>query len=72
MNATSDRWPMLRERYGDGILGHPEIRCPVAEKAAYEEGVWMHYPHLSGTEKDLEDIVEAVAKVQRLAHRLRD
>jgi len=71
MNATSDHWPMLRERYGDGILGHPEIRCPVAEKAAYEEGVWMHYPHLSGTEKDLEDIVEAVAKVQRLAHRLR-
>jgi L-glutamine:scyllo-inosose aminotransferase len=70
-NARSDEWPMLRERYGEGILeGGASISCPVAEKAAYEEAVWMHYPHLSGTRKDVDDIVEAIAKVQRLAGEL--
>lgn len=63
-NARSDEWPMLRERYGDGVFG-AGIHCPVAEKAAYEEAVWMHYPHLMGTRKDLDDIVEAMVKVKR-------
>jgi dTDP-4-amino-4,6-dideoxygalactose transaminase len=71
MNATSDEYPALRDRYGEGILSATDISCPVAEKAAYEEAVWMHYPHLSGTRKDVEDIVAAIAKVQRLAGDLR-
>lgn len=71
MNATSDEYPALRARYGEGILSATDISCPVAEKAAYEEAVWMHYPHLSGTRKDVEDIVAAIAKVQRLAGDLR-
>lgn len=71
MNAKSSRWPMLRERYGEGILGHADIRCPVTEKAAYEEACWMHYPYLSGGQKDLEDVVEAIAKVQANAAELR-
>lgn len=62
-NARSDEWPMLRERYGDGVL-EAKISCPVAEKAAYEEAIWMHYPHLMGTKKDIEDIVEAIKKVE--------
>lgn len=64
-NARTAQWPMLRERYGDGILGHPEISCPVSEAAAYDEAMWMHYPHLSGTRKDVEDIVAAFAKVRK-------
>jgi dTDP-4-amino-4,6-dideoxygalactose transaminase len=66
-NATSDEWPMLRERYGEGILTCPGISCPVSEKAAYEEAVWMHYPHLMGTRKDVDDIVAAIRKVQQNA-----
>ena len=71
MNAKSSRWPMLRERYGEGILGHPEICCPVTEKAAYHESVWMHYPYLSGTQKDVDDVVAAIVKVQKNAADLR-
>jgi L-glutamine:scyllo-inosose aminotransferase len=72
-NAKSDEWPMLRDRYGDGILDagmSGRISCPVAEKAAYEEAVWMHYPHLMGTRKDVDDVVAAIAKVQRHAAEL--
>ncbi|MBM4394106.1 MAG: DegT/DnrJ/EryC1/StrS family aminotransferase [Deltaproteobacteria bacterium] len=70
-NARSDEWPALRERYGEGILeGGRSISCPVAEKAAYEEAVWMHYPHLSGSRADVDDIVTAIAKVQRHAAEL--
>jgi dTDP-4-amino-4,6-dideoxygalactose transaminase len=69
-HARSDEWPMLRERYGEGVFG-ADVHCPVAEKAAWEEAVWMHYPHLSGTAEDVETIVEAIRKVQRRAEDLR-
>lgn len=68
-DARSDEWPMLRERYGDTVFG-ADVSTPVSEKAAYEEAVWMHYPYVSGTRKDLEDVVEAVAKVQAHAEEL--
>jgi dTDP-4-amino-4,6-dideoxygalactose transaminase len=69
LNARSEQWPMLRERYGDGILGN-DISCPVSEDASYNTGVWMHYPYLSGTHKDLHDIIAAILKVQRNAGQL--
>lgn len=68
-NARSDEWPMLRERYGEGVPG-ASLHCPVAEKAAYEEAIWMHYPHLMGSREDIEDIVAAIKKVQRHAKEL--
>jgi L-glutamine:scyllo-inosose aminotransferase len=64
-NARSDEWPMLKERYGEGVLQCSTIKCEVAERAAYHETVWMHYPYLMGTRKDVEDIVEAIVKVQK-------
>jgi hypothetical protein len=39
----------------------------VTEKACGEEGVWLTQNVLLGTEADMGQIVEAVAKVQRLA-----
>lgn len=68
-NAISDEWPMLRERYGDGVLS-AQISCPVAERAAYHEAVWMHYPYLMGTQEDIEDIIKAIKKVQQHANEL--
>ena len=62
-NVTADEWPAIKERYGDSILG-AKVRCPVAEKAAYEESVWMHYPYLMGSRRDVQDIVEAIKKIQ--------
>ena len=66
-NARTEDYPMLRERYGDGIQT-PEtlrkFRFPVASKAAYDEGCWLHYPYVLGSQQDLDDIIEAVAKIK--------
>jgi len=44
-------------------LDYTKTKCPVAEKAASEEGCWMHQSVLLGTRKDMDDIVAAIAKV---------
>jgi dTDP-4-amino-4,6-dideoxygalactose transaminase len=46
-------------------INYREMYLPVTEHAAKEEAVWMTQPLLLGTEKDMEDIVKAVAKIQR-------
>ena len=69
-DARSDEWPLLRERYGESVFG-ADVPCPVSEKAAYEEAIWMHYPYLSGSRRDIEDVVEAMAKVQEHAEELK-
>jgi len=68
-DARSDEWPMLKERYGDTVFG-ADIQCPVSEKAAYEEAIWMHYPYLRGSREDIEDIVAAMEKLQEYAEEL--
>ena len=45
---------------------YDDCRCPVAERAAYEEAVWLPQFLLLGEEKDVEDIAGAVHKV--IAH----
>jgi len=40
-------------------------RLPVAERAGYEEGVWLTQNVLLAEREDLDDVVEAIAKVQR-------
>jgi len=45
-------------------------RCPVAERAAYEEAVWLPQFLLLGEEKDVEDIAGAVQKVIASLHAL--
>ncbi len=67
MNATTDEFPMLRERYGDGIRAADtlaQFSFPVGEKFALDEGCWLHYPYLLGEAGDTDDILEAVAKVK--------
>lgn len=72
-NARSDEWPMLRERYGDGIQA-PEtlrnLRFPVGHRFAFETGIWMHYGFLIGGRQEIDDIVEAIAKVKSCAGEL--
>jgi len=41
-----------------------KARCPVAERAAYLESVWLPHQLLLGSEQDVDEIVEAVAKIQ--------
>jgi hypothetical protein len=45
--------------------------CPVAEKAAFEESVWLHHRLLLGTEADVDSVVEAIAKIRATVDELR-
>jgi len=60
--ATPDNSPQLR-------LGREEtvhydmVHCPVAERAAYEEAVWLPQFLLIGDEADVRDVYTAIKKV---------
>jgi dTDP-4-amino-4,6-dideoxygalactose transaminase len=41
-----------------------DTSCPVAERAAYEESVWLPHQILLGDESDVDDVIEAVVKIQ--------
>jgi len=43
-------------------VDYDQVRCPVAEKAAYDESIWLHHPLLLGDEGDLDDIAGAIGK----------
>ena len=45
-------------------INYRELNLPVTERAGDEEAVWIPQTALMGTEKEVEDIVKAVAKVQ--------
>jgi len=45
-------------------INYRELHLPVAERASDEEAVWIPQAALIGTEKEAEDIVKAVAKIQ--------
>ncbi len=42
---------------------YSEVHCPVAERAAYEESVWLSHELFLGTEQDVDDIATAIEKV---------
>ncbi len=68
-SPSLSEFPMLKERYPEGI--HPEVaHTPIAHHAAYEEACWLHYPYLMGEYKDLDQIVEAIRKIQDQADSL--
>jgi dTDP-4-amino-4,6-dideoxygalactose transaminase len=47
----------------DGRLPWANTSCPVAERAAYEESVWLPHWLLLGTVEEMDEIVEAVEKI---------
>jgi dTDP-4-amino-4,6-dideoxygalactose transaminase len=58
--------------FADSQIDYSKVRCPVAEKAAYEESVWLHHALLLGEASDVRDIVEAIMKIQTHAAELAD
>ncbi len=46
-------------------VDYSKAHCPVAERAAYEESVWLPQFLLIGDEEDIEDVAAAVEKVIR-------
>ncbi len=69
--VDAERYPAIRERYGERI-GPDAADCPVAERAAYREAVWLHHPLFMTDSAAMERIAEAIVKIQRSADELRD
>jgi dTDP-4-amino-4,6-dideoxygalactose transaminase len=60
--ATPENCPQLRlER--DQPVDYSRFHCPVSERAAYQEAVWLPQFLLIGDEQDVRDVADAVAKV---------
>ncbi|RME27962.1 MAG: DegT/DnrJ/EryC1/StrS family aminotransferase [Deltaproteobacteria bacterium] len=60
--VTADRFPAIRERYGDAI-GPNSASCPVAERVARHESVWLHHALLMAGPEGAARIADAVAKI---------
>jgi dTDP-4-amino-4,6-dideoxygalactose transaminase len=61
--------PQLREGR-ESPIDYGKVHCPVAERAAYEEAVWLPQFLLIGSEKDVDDIIAAVSKVMKNLNQL--
>jgi dTDP-4-amino-4,6-dideoxygalactose transaminase len=60
--ATPENCPQLRlER--EQPLDYSSFQCPVSERAAYEEAVWLPQFLLLGDETDVQEIAHAISKV---------
>ena len=62
--------PVYKDRlfaWGDTAVeaDYSEVHCPVAERAAYEESVWLPHQLFLGTEQDVDDIARAIEKVTK-------
>ncbi len=51
-------------------VDYTNVHCPVAERACYEEGVWILQHAMLGTPGDMEDFARAVGKVRSLKFRV--
>jgi dTDP-4-amino-4,6-dideoxygalactose transaminase len=56
--------------YAESAIDYSRVRCPVAEKAAYDESIWLHHALLLGGEREIEDIAAAITKIQANAQEL--
>lgn len=45
-------------------VDYTRVSCPVAERACYEEGVWILQHAMLGTKADMEDFANAIIKIQ--------
>ena len=62
--ATPEICPQLRVGREQAV-DYKQVECPVSERAAYDEAVWLPQFLLIGDDGDIEDIAAAVAKVMR-------
>jgi dTDP-4-amino-4,6-dideoxygalactose transaminase len=55
--------------YRNQVFGSLDLRLPVAERAC-REGVWLSHNALLGDRRDIDDLIDALQKVRRLASTL--
>lgn len=46
-------------------VDYTKVSCPVTEKACYEEAVWIMQNTMLGTKEDMDNIAEAIIKIQK-------
>ncbi len=68
----SDLFPARPEDFPQLETDYRGVRCPVSERAAYEESVWLPQFLLIGGDADVDDIARAVGKVMANLEVLRD
>ena len=61
--ASATRFPQLSG-------ANREYHCPIAERAGYEESVWLPHYLFLGTDGDVADIVTAITKIREHADEL--
>jgi len=55
--------PLLSQLYGKKV-DYSTVELPVTERACNEESVWFYQNMLLGTREDMDDIVDAIAKIK--------
>jgi dTDP-4-amino-4,6-dideoxygalactose transaminase len=66
--ATPGNCPQLR----GSAVDYGTVKCPVSERAAYEEAMWLPQFVLIGDEQDVHDVARAVRKVMENRDKLTD
>jgi hypothetical protein len=52
------------EKYPAWAQSRREFRCPVAERAGYEESVWLPHQIFLGDQRDIDDVLAAIQKIK--------
>jgi dTDP-4-amino-4,6-dideoxygalactose transaminase len=60
----SSLFEFAAEKYPAWARSRREFDCPVAERAGYEESVWLPHQLFLGDEKDVDDILTAIEKIK--------
>jgi dTDP-4-amino-4,6-dideoxygalactose transaminase len=61
--ARAEDWPALSWGRPEPLDLKSAYHCPVSERAAYEESVWLPHHLFLGSRRDADDIADAVLKV---------
>jgi len=70
LQCAAELESVLGRNYDPIRMDYARVDCPAAEKAVKEEAVWLGQSVLLAGRSDMEDIVTAVAKVQRFSGEL--
>jgi dTDP-4-amino-4,6-dideoxygalactose transaminase len=63
------KWPLISGTDSTQV-DYSSVKCPIAEKASYEEAVAIPHTVLLGQKEDIEDVVAAVEKIKENASEL--
>jgi len=66
----SSLFDFAAEKYPAWAHSRREFNCPVAERAGYEESVWLPHQIFLGAERDVDDVLTAIQKIKENAAEL--